>query len=165
VTSSHEAETHEAETHEAESDEGQSDERTPPHAEGLFVALVLAPGTFPRNKFFELYRDEELMLARRRAQFVRNLLKDLTEPWTHPQGGNTHSAPVIEEEIEKDGLFYLSYRFDELRFRRRAVLSLLEAKTLLYALHQSGRGHISAEDRNLVESHLAKLSPLYSRLQ
>jgi hypothetical protein len=141
-------------------DEGLSDERTPPHAEGLFVALVLAPGTFPRNKFFELYQDEHLMIARRRAQLVRSLLKDLTEPWTHPKGGNIHSAPVIEEETERNGLFYLSYRVEELRYRRQAILTLLEAKTLRYALHQSGRGEISLDDRTLVEGHLAKLSPV-----
>lgn len=138
----------------------EDEQRTPPNAEGLFVALVLAPGTFPRNKFFELYQDDELMIARRRAQMVRSLVKELTEPWIHPQGGNTHSAPIVDDEIEKDGLVYLSYSVAEFRYRRSVVLSALEASTLHYALHQSGRRELSVEERALVEAHLTKLSPL-----
>lgn len=133
--------------------------RTPPHAAALLVALVLAPGTFPRNKFFELYKNEELLIARRRAQMIRSLVKDLTEPWPLPKSAGAHSQPILEQQEEREGLFYLCYRVDELRYRRSAVLTLLEAATLRYALHRAGQGTLAADDKDLVELELAKLHP------
>jgi hypothetical protein len=132
---------------------------TPPHAGALLVALVLAPGTFPRNKFFELYKNEELLIARRRARMIRSLVKELTEPWPFPKSASHRSEPVIEQQEVRDELFYLRYRVEERCYQRSAILTLLEAATLRYALHRAGKGELLIEDKRLVESELAKLHP------
>lgn len=49
--------------------------RPPVDRDGLLAALVLAPGTYSRNKNFELYRSTELMGVQRRARMVRTLLR------------------------------------------------------------------------------------------
>lgn len=127
--------------------------------DALLVALVLAPGTFPRNKFFEMYNEGELRKARRRAQIVRSLIKELTEPWPHPGEIPTHPAPVIEEQVERNGELHLTFRVEEFNYRRSAVLSKVEAAAFRYALHRAGNTPLLEQDRTLVEKCLAKLSP------
>ena len=131
-----------------------------PDPDALFVALVLAPGTFSRNKFFSLFQDSTLMKARRRAQMIRSLVKELTEPWPHPGERPSHTCPIIEEEIEIGGELQLTYRVEEFNYKRTVHLSPLEAATLRYSLHQSGNNPLSEQERELVESSLAKLDPL-----
>ncbi|HXS19187.1 MAG TPA: hypothetical protein VN764_18445, partial [Polyangiaceae bacterium] len=68
-----------------------------PHADALMVALILAPDTFSRNKFFRFYEDRKIWSARRRAQMVRSLIKELTEPW--PVAGQVPArAPAVIEQ-------------------------------------------------------------------
>lgn len=55
-----------------------------PDSEGLLVALILAPSTFSRNRHFELFERAESAEARRRAQLIRSLLAEMTEPWPNP---------------------------------------------------------------------------------
>lgn len=133
---------------------------TRPDAEALLVALVLAPATFSRNKFFEMFQEEDLKAARRRAQIIRSIIKDLTEPWPHPGEFPSHPRPHIEEEVERDGHLHLTYRVDEFDFRRNAILSRVEAAAFRYALHRAGFRTLSPEDRNVVEAYLARLNPL-----
>jgi len=90
---------------------------------------------------------------------IRSLVKDLTQPWPFPKSAAHQSEPVVEQQEERDGLFYLSYRIEERCYQRSTILTLLEAATLRYALHRAGKGELSIEDKRLVESELAKLHP------
>ncbi len=128
-------------------------------ADALFVALVLAPGTFSRNKFFALFQDSELMHARTRAKAVRSLIKELTEPWAHPGERPSRSCPIIEEEYEQEGELHLTYRVEELNYKRSILLTPLEAATLRYSLHQSHLRELASSDREMVERALSKLAP------
>lgn len=131
-----------------------------PDPEALLVALVLAPATFSRNRFFEMFQEEDLRVARRRAQIIRSIIKDLTEPWPHPGEFPSHPKPHIEEEVEREGHLYLTYRVDEFDFRRSAVLSAVEAAAFRYALHRAGLRPLNPDDRKLVDTHLGKMNPL-----
>lgn len=130
-----------------------------PDPDALLIALVLAPSTFSRNKFFEMFQHHEMMRARRRAQMVRSLIKDLTDPWPHPGEFPGHPKPEIEREEERNGELHLSYRVDEFDFRRSAVLTTVEAAALRYALHRAGKRPLREDDRILVEGCLAKMNP------
>jgi hypothetical protein len=131
-----------------------------PDPDALFVALVIAPGTFSRNKFFEMFQAHEMQRARRRAQMVRSLIKDLTDPWPHPGEFPSHPKPEIEHEEERDGQLHLRYRVDEFDFRRSAVLTSVEAAALRYALHRAGKRPLREDDRVLVEACLSKMNPV-----
>lgn len=129
------------------------------------VALILAPGTFSRNKFFSLFEDDTLREARRRAQMVRSLVKDLTEPWklegeipSHPTAVEVREHTV--EGAEDEPTRVLSFRVPEFNYRREAHLTSLEAAALRYCLSRAKVGDISAGDKRLVEQHLHRLSPL-----
>ncbi len=128
-----------------------------PEYESLFVALVLAPGTFSRNKNFELFEARDGKYYRRRAQMVRSLIKELTEPWPLTPNLKSHSAPFVESERLADGDVLLSYSVVELNYQRSAKLSPLEWATLNYALHQINGSELEAFDKDLVDSSLAKL--------
>lgn len=130
-----------------------------PDADALFVALVMAPASFSRNKFFEMFQQAAQKEARRRAQLVRSILKDLTEPWPHPGSIPGHSEPLIVEELEVDGLFSLTYSVKEFDYTRQVLLTPLEAAALHYALERSGKGHASPAEKSLVEEQLSKLGP------
>ena len=56
-----------------------------------------------------------------------------------------------------DGQVLLRYRVEELGYTRTAALSSLEAATLRYALHRSGKASLSYEERSAVEAALARL--------
>jgi hypothetical protein len=131
-----------------------------PDPDALLVALVLAPATFSRNKFFEMFEEPELSHARRRAQFVRSVIKELTEPWPHPGEIPGHTRPVIENQSEEDGHLHMTYRVDEFEYRRTAVLDPVEAAAFRYALHRVGHGEVRPADRALVEACLAKMNPV-----
>ena len=57
-----------------------------------------------------------------------------------------------------DGQVLLRYRVEELNYTRTAALSSLEAATLRYALHRSGKASLSHEEQAAVESALSRLS-------
>lgn len=46
-------------------------------SEALLVALVLVPGSYPRNRFFSLFKRHEAWQVRRRASLLRSLVGDL----------------------------------------------------------------------------------------
>lgn len=128
--------------------------------DALLVALILAPATFSRNKFFEMFEQEPLKIARRRAQLVRSVIKDLTEPWPHPGEIPGRPGAVIIEEVVGDEDFTLTYAVEELGYRRSVMLTHLEAASLRYALERSGAGQASPAEKALVEQSLIKLSEL-----
>lgn len=129
------------------------------------IALILAPGTFSRNKFFSLFEDETLREARRRAQMVRSLVKDLTEPWMLEGDIPSHASAVEVQERslggkEHEPTHVLSFLVPEFNYRREAHLTSLEAAALRYCLSRAKVGEISAGEKRLVERHLSRLSPL-----
>lgn len=132
--------------------------------QALLVALVLAPGTFSRNRHFHLFEQGVLKQARRRAGELRGIVRDLTEPWQNPGGrahlsGSALPGPDQVEEREVGDAIHLEYRVAALDFRRHAVLSKLEAAAVHYALAKSGRGTLSDADRRQVEAALLELDP------
>jgi hypothetical protein len=65
-----------------------------PDPEALVVALTLAPATWSRNRFFELYKDASVRRARRRATLVRCVAADLAgKPEVPPMRDNPKLGP------------------------------------------------------------------------
>jgi hypothetical protein len=118
--------------------------------DALLAALILAPRTFSRNRFFWLFERPEALRIRRRAARVRGILRQLA-------GTPKPAAEIVGERVLADGQVHLRYRVEELNFTRTAALSSLEAATLRYALHRSGKSSLSAEERAAVEEALARL--------
>ena len=118
--------------------------------DALFCALVLAPQTFSRNRFFALYQEPSLRRVRRRAARVRGILSQLL-------GTGRAKAELIGEQVLEDGQVLLRFRVDDLAYDRTAALTALEAAVLRYGLHRAARAELSNDDRDLVQSALRKL--------
>ena len=115
-------------------------------ADALLCALVLAPRSFSRNRFFELFEAPEKRRVRRRATRVRGILRQLL------------AGAEITGEIElDDGRRLLRYRMPELGLSRTAALSRLEFATLRFALDRSKQREPEPETRALVEDALRRL--------
>ena len=119
--------------------------------EALLAALILAPRTFSRNRFFWLFERPEAARVRRRAARVRGILRQLT-------GTPKPVAEIVGERVLSDGQVHLRYRVEDLGYTRTAALSSLEAATLRYAMHRSGKATLSVEERSAVESALTRLN-------
>ena len=68
---------------------------------------------------------------RRRAARVRGIMRQL--------GDSRARAEIVGERVLTDGRVLLRYRVEEMGYTRTAALSALEAATLRYALHRSGK--------------------------
>lgn len=119
--------------------------------DALLAALILAPRTFSRNRFFWLFERPEAAKIRRRASRVRGILRQLA-------GTPKPLAEIVGERVLADGQVHLRYRVEDLGYTRTAALSALEAATLRYALHRAGRAALSHEERNAVEDALGRLN-------
>lgn len=119
--------------------------------DALLAALILAPRTFSRNRFFWLFERPEAAKVRRRAARVRGILRQLT-------GTPRPSAEIVGERVLADGQVHLRYRVEDLGYTRTAALSPLEAAALRYALHRSGKSALSSEERSAVEEALLRLN-------
>jgi hypothetical protein len=119
--------------------------------DALLAALILAPRTFSRNRFFWLFERPEAAKVRRRAARVRGILRQLA-------GTPKPAAEIVGERVLADGQVHLRYRVEDLGYTRTAALSSLEAATLRYALHRSGRSALAYEERAAVEEALARLN-------
>jgi hypothetical protein len=119
--------------------------------EALLAALILAPRTFARNRFFTLFQNPDAAKIRRRAARVRGILRQLA-------GTPRPAAEIVGERVMSDGQVLLRYRVEELNYTRTAALSSLEAATLRYALHRSGKASLSHEEQAAVETALSRLS-------
>lgn len=118
--------------------------------DGLLCALVLAPQTYARNRFFGLFEDLEMRRVRRRAARVRGIIRQLV-------GQDRPKAEIVGEQVLDDGHVLLRYRVEELAFERTTALSAVEAAALRYALHRVGAGTLDAEDAERVERALERL--------
>jgi hypothetical protein len=119
--------------------------------DALLCALTLVPTAFARNRFFSLFENPAALKVRRRASRVRGIIRQLC-------GTGRVKAEIIGEQVMDDGQVLLRYRVEELGFSRTAALSRLEAATLRFALSRAGAGSVGAEDRELVESALERLT-------
>lgn len=131
----------------------------PPDADALMVALIMAPGTFSRNRFFQLFEDKRLRKARRRARMVRGLIKEMTEPWPLMNSSLHPVTALIECEEVVNGELRLQYSVPDMGYRRSARLSLIEAAALRYCLDRAGKLRVSELERRVVEDCLLKLAP------
>jgi hypothetical protein len=113
--------------------------------EALFCALVLAPRTFSRNRFYSLFEDPVLRKVRGRAARVRGIIRQLV-------GEGRRRGEVVGEQVLEDGRVLLRYRVEELAYSRTTALSALEAATLRYALHRASAGSLTDDDRARVAS-------------
>lgn len=119
--------------------------------DALLCALVLAPNTFARNRFYGLYEDPVLRRVRRRAYHVRSILRQLL-------GQGTERALLIGRLELDDARVLLRYRLDSLKLERTTALSALESSVLSYALHRAGQGELEDTDRARVEEALHALN-------
>jgi hypothetical protein len=118
--------------------------------EALLCALVLAPNTFARNRFFGMFEDPAMRRVRRRAYHVRGILRQLL--------GTGKDRALITGRLELDDTrVLLRYRLDNLKLERTTALSALEFAVLNYALHRAGRGDLEDEERAQVETALRSL--------
>jgi hypothetical protein len=118
--------------------------------DGLLCALVLAPDTFARNRFFRLYEDPVLRRTRRRAYHVRGILRQLL-------GQGKEKALLIGRFELDDDRVLLRYRVENVKLVRTTALSALESAVLSFALHRAGQGELDPEDRTRVEHALESL--------
>jgi hypothetical protein len=122
----------------------------PVDPEALLCALVLAPRTYSRNRFYELYEDPLARRAWRRAARIRGMLRQLS-------GIGKAAAEVVGEQVMDDGRVLLRYRLKHLEFTRTTALSPLEASLLRYALHQANQGPLESADQRRVHEALRRL--------
>lgn len=118
--------------------------------DALLCALILAPRTLPRNRYFSLYEDAVLRRVRRRAGRVRGIIRQLT-------GTGKERAEITGEQVLEDGRFLIRFRVGKLSLQRTAALSSLEGATMRYALHRAGRAALAEADRLVVERALGEL--------
>ncbi|HVZ36601.1 MAG TPA: hypothetical protein VG963_29430 [Polyangiaceae bacterium] len=118
--------------------------------DGLLCALVLAPNTFARNRFFGMFENPALRRVRRRAYHVRSVLRQLL-------GQGKERALLIGRAELDDSRVLLRYRIENLKMERSTALSALEAAVLSFALHRAGQGDLEEEDRERVERALQSL--------
>ncbi|WP_437506501.1 hypothetical protein [Sorangium sp. So ce1099] len=91
--------------------------------EALLVALVLAPTTFSRNRFFSLYTDPETRRVRRRAALLRSIVRQLVAG-----ADRAGLAPAAS------GGALLTYDVPSLGLKRTAALDALELAVLRIAV-------------------------------
>jgi hypothetical protein len=120
--------------------------------DGLLCALVLAPRTFARNRFFGLFEDPKMRRVRRRARHVRGVLRQLTAT------GRERALITGRLDLEDERVL-LRYRIDSLALDRTTALSGLEFALLNYVMHRSGLAELGEEDRSRVEEALKRLGP------
>jgi hypothetical protein len=128
----------------------------PLDVDALLCALVLAPRTYPRNRFFKMFELPELSRVRRRAARVRSVVRQLA-------GSGENKGHIIGEQIFDDRVL-LRYKVDSVHFARTTSLAPLEAALVHYALHTATGTALPARDRELVETALARLGDNLSPL-
>jgi hypothetical protein len=119
--------------------------------EALLVALVLAPATYSRNRFFELYTDPAARRARRRASLVRSVVRDACSG----QEGIGEFSVGFGEDAAQATVVVRS-----LGFRRTTMLEPLELALVRYALARHRGAPLSEgdPDRSRIEAALHRLT-------
>ena len=91
--------------------------------DALLVALVLAPTTYSRNRFFGLYVDPSARRARRRASMLRSLVRHLA--------GDAEGVALAPGA---DGGARLTYEVPALGLKRTVTLESLELAVVRFAV-------------------------------
>ena len=127
---------------------------TRPDLEALLVALVLLPGTYSRNRFFDLYTDPAAKEVRKRASLVRSIVTEVTSR------DATRRGRIVGVAEASDGRLEFSYEVAALNLKRTTKLSPLEHSLLRYALaHRMGSLPVDDPDRERIEGVLGRLGP------
>lgn len=134
---------------------------SPPDLEALLVAIVLAPATYSRNRFFEMYADPAVRRVRRRAALVRSIVRHVVSTEDRERGSITRVVPT------EAGFLELTYIVPALGLRRTTILDPLEAALVRFAIARTSRGEESVSpllppdenDRSRIEAALRRLAP------
>jgi hypothetical protein len=123
--------------------------------EALLAALVIAPATYSRNRFFGLYADPEVRRVRRRASQIRSIVRHVAGANPREQGEALRVAPARGDRVE------LSYVVPALGLRRTALLDPLELSLVRFAIARGGPGELPEDDpdRSRIEAALRRLAP------
>jgi hypothetical protein len=112
--------------------------------DALFVALVLVPGSYPRNRFFQLYRVAAARRVRRRAALVRSLVAALSSDTVEVELSRRDALSVSRSSVEPKsgsselGRVRLSYRVPDLGVARTTHLSEDELAVMKRAVELAG---------------------------
>ena len=124
----------------------------------LLCALVLAPTTFARNRFFALFTESSAKKTRSRAAQLRTIVRQLSQ--------EDPRADLLELGPREEGTFVLRYGIHPLRLERTAVLERLELGLIRFAVARRMRAgaeplppplQVTSEDRAAVYASVAKL--------
>lgn len=122
--------------------------------EALLAALVLAPATYSRNRFFEMYTNQDVRRVRRRATQLRSVITHLVRP------GITSRRDLPSD----DGLVRLTYEVPNIGLRRTIALAPIELSLLRFAIARFQEGSVALPaddpDRRCIEGALARLAPV-----
>jgi len=135
-----------------------------PDLEGLLVALVLAPATFSRNRFFEMYADPAVRRVRRRAAHVRSIVRHLLLTEAEEEGERL----PFTVRAAADGRLELQYYVPSLGLRRTTTLEPVEVALVRFSIARAPKGKeregaaLAAEDpdRLRIEAALRRMTPV-----
>ena len=124
--------------------------------DALLVALVIAPATYSRNRFFRLYTDPEMSRVRRRAAQIRSIVRHLARI---DAGALAHALRV--RPSEQEGRVEIAYEVAAIGLRRTATLDAIELSLVRFSLARAGERALAPDDpdRARVEAALRRLSP------
>ena len=118
--------------------------------EGLLAALVLAPGTYSRNRFFSLFREPKYRRVRRKAAQLRGLLRHLA---------GKGPAIIDAREREPDGGETIRYHVDRLSLTASVRLEPFEVALVDVALAIARKEAPPEEAARLVNAAVMRLGP------
>lgn len=100
----------------------------PPDLEALLTAMVLAPGTFARNRFFDLHDHPEVRKLRKRATLLRGIIRHLSRQ------SRLAAGEIKSLTTEGDGRTRLVYEVASIGLLRTATLDPIELALLRFTL-------------------------------
>ena len=127
-----------------------------PDREALLAALVLAPATYSRNRFFELYQDAELRRVRRRATQIRSVVRHLTRASVAEPGELVSLSPSAGDRFE------LRYEVATIGLTRTILIDAMELSLVRFAIARARNASApppNDPDRARIEAALARLAP------
>ena len=129
--------------------------------EALLVALVLAPATYSRNRFFDLYADPEARRTRRRASLLRSIVRHVAAI------DQARHGEIVGAEPAPGGSVLLTYVVPAMGLRRTTTLEPIEMALVRYAIARARAIAVLAPplpegdpDRLRIESTLHRLAGL-----
>jgi hypothetical protein len=120
-----------------------------PPPDALLCAMVLAPATYARNRFFKLFENAKYAHMRGRAKVLRGLIRELL-------GTGARQAEIIGTQILDDRVL-LRIHVPGLSYERTTALSLLENALVNFAVARGRGTGVAAEDEELVHATLQGL--------